>query len=65
MLDFIGWYEVSILAVIAGAYIHGQRTGMKQNIEAGVELTLETLEKQGVIRVDSITGEIKGVANAE
>jgi hypothetical protein len=63
MLDFIGWYEISILAVIAGAYI--QRTGMKQNIEAGVELTLETLEKQGVITVCSDTGEIKGVAQPE
>jgi hypothetical protein len=65
MLDFIGWYEISILAVIAGAYIHGQRTGMRQNLEAGVELTLETLEKQGVIKVCSDTGEIKGVAQPE
>jgi hypothetical protein len=38
---------------------------MRQNLEAGVELTLETLEKQGVIKVCSDTGEIKGVAQPE
>lgn len=65
MLDFMGWYEVLCLAMVCGAYYHGTRTGMKQNMATGVELTLNTLEKQGVIRVCPDTGAIEGIAKSE
>lgn len=61
MLDFMGWYEVLCLAMVCGAYYHGTRTGIKQNVTTGVELTLTTLEKQGVIRVCPDTGTIEGI----
>lgn len=59
MLDFFGWYEFITLALIAGAYIHGTMTADASQVERGVELTLEHLEKGGFIKVNEKTGEIE------
>jgi hypothetical protein len=60
MLDFFGWYEAMCLALIGGAYIHGTMQSaltQKKTLERGIEMTLDALEKQGIIRIDE-NGEI-------
>lgn len=58
MFDFFGWYEFTMLSLVAGAYLHGAWSGRKQSLEQGVELTLKSLEEQGIIAIDATTGEI-------
>lgn len=65
MFDFMGWYEFVTLSLIGGAYWHGTLVGKKDNFKSAVEVTLEALEKQGVIKVCPDTGEIIGVAKSE
>ena len=65
MFDFMGWYEVVTLSLIGGAYWHGTLAGKKDHMTSGVEMALEALEKQGVIRVCPETGEILGIAKPE
>ena len=65
MFDFMGWYELVTLTLIGGAYWHGTLQGKKDHFTSAVEVTLEALEKQGVIKVCPETGEILGVAKAE
>jgi hypothetical protein len=60
ILEF-GLYEVTMLALIAGAFIHGTYVGAKGATEKGAELTLKYLENINVIAIDEETGEITPV----
>jgi len=63
MFEF-GWYEVSTILLIVVAHLHGIYEGRKQSLERGVEITLEMLEKQGIIKVEE-DGEISAVCKKQ
>lgn len=60
MFEWFGWFEFSILCIIAGAFYHGLYLGRREGLVLGVELTLKNLEEEGVIVV-SEEGEVTAV----